>query len=134
MRRIYKLIGGVAVTLLAVALVAVPAAGSTTSSSLYAQLHGSSAYPAATGNSYYVGGMGMMGSRDVRVTVNHMSRLAGQRVQVYLNGARVGFMRVSSTGYAYHRWTGTALPWCMGGSQVVVRTSTGLTIVSGAYR
>ena len=134
MRIMAKVIEGVAVALLAVGLTTVPAAGSTASTGLYAPLQGSTAYPTATGDSYYYGGMGMMGSRDVRVTVNHMARLAGQQVAVFLDGARVGYMLVSSTGYAYHRWTGSFVPWCMGGSRVIVRTSGGATLASGAYR
>jgi hypothetical protein len=70
----------------------------------------------------------------VKVTVNYMTRLAGQRVAVFLNGTRVGWMLVSRTGYAYHDWNGWYVPFCMGGSGIVVRSSTGATIATGTYR
>ena len=131
-----------AAALLTAAVVTVPASGASgpdasstnvSSSNLYTSLHGSSGYPTAAGYSYYYG-MGMMGGRDVKVTVNHMTRLAGQRVSVYINGSRVGTMLVSSTGYAFHDWNGSFVPYCMGGSGVFVRTSGGVQIVMGNYR
>jgi hypothetical protein len=133
MRIMIRLVGLMAAALFTGAVVAVPASGATTSTNLYTPLYGSTAYPTAAGYSYY-SGMGMMGGRDVKVTVNHITRLAGQRVTVFLNGTRVGTMLVSSTGSAYHDWTGSSAPSCMSGSRVAVRTSSGTTIDTGTYR
>jgi hypothetical protein len=142
MRTTARLVAVMAAVLLSTGVAAAPASGASSTNasstnasktSLYAPLHGTTAYPTATGTSYYYG-MGMMGGRDVKVTVNHMTRLAGQRVSVYINGTRVGTMLVSSTGYAFHDWNGSFVPYCMGGSGVFVRTSGGVQIVMGNYR
>lgn len=133
MRTRTRLAGLIAPALLGAAIVTVPAAAAGASTHLYAPLGGSTTYPTATGHSDYYGGMGMMGGgREVKVTVSHITRLSGQRVSVFLNGTRVGTMLVSSTGYAYHDWT-AGVPYCMGGSRIVVRTSAGTAIAKGTY-
>ena len=134
MRTMTRLAGLAVPALLAAAIVAVPASAAATTSHLHAPLGGSGGYPAAAGYSDYYGSMGMMGNREAKVTVNHITQLAGQRVVVFLNGTRVGTMLVSATGHAYHDWTGQWLPYCMGGSRVVVRTTGGKAVATGAYR
>lgn len=133
MRSMTRAAALVALLLLGAALAVSPATASS-GTTYYASLQGTTHYPTAYGNSNYYGGMGMMGSRDVKVTVKQAQRLAGQYVMVYLNGTRVGRMLVSSTGYAHHEWTGQYVPYCMRGSGVVVKTSRGTSVVVGSYR
>jgi hypothetical protein len=75
--------------------------------------------------------------REVEVTVTGISRLAGRRVTVYINGRKVGTMRVASRGRAHRDWStahGQSVPSARAGSSVQVRTAGGTLIVSGRYR
>jgi hypothetical protein len=75
--------------------------------------------------------------REVEVTVSGIRRLAGRRVTVYVNGRKVGTMRVSSTGRAHRDWStshGQSVPSATAGSTVKIRTTGGTLIASGRYR
>lgn len=138
MRMITRLTGLAAGVMLAAGAFAVPSSAATTARGvdLYTHLSGSSAYPAATGYSEYHQHMGMMRGREVEVNLNHLTRLAGQQVFVYLNGTKVGGMRVSSGGHAYRHWetwNGDRVPRCSAGSAVKIRTSGGGLIATGTY-
>ena len=66
-----------------------------------------------------------------------ISRLAGQRVTVYLNRHKIGTMRVSSRGRAHRDWSTShhqSVPSAGAGSPVQVRTAGGKLIVSGKYK
>lgn len=97
---------------------------------LHAALRGSHAYPRASGTaSYEYGHRG----RELDVRVSHLTRLAGQRLIVYVHGAKAGTMTVSRTGYAHlelHRGVFA----CKAGQPVRVRTVSETLVASGTFR
>lgn len=110
-----------------------PAAIAATEVHVDARLHGSSSFSRATGFSEYE----RAGTqRDVEVTVNHVARLAGKTLKVYVNGNWVGTMPVRSTGFAHREWDtdhGQRVPFAAAGDPVRVRTMGGKLIASGIY-
>jgi hypothetical protein len=138
MRTSTRLAGLAAGVMLAAGALAVPSSAVTAARGvdLFGHLSGSSAYPAATGYSEYHQDMGMMRGREVEVNLHHLARLAGHQVLIYLNGTKVGAMRISSGGHGYHHWAtwnGQRSPRCTVGSTVKIRTSGGVLIATGAY-
>jgi hypothetical protein len=100
---------------------------------LHARLSGSSAFSTATGSSDYERGSG---GREVEVTVRNIAGLAGKRVGVFVAGAKVGTMRVRSTGVAHREWDtehGDAVPFASAGDRVKVKTASGTLIASGTF-
>lgn len=99
-----------------------------------ARLHGSSAFPSTRGHSEYER---TSTHREVEVTVNNApGRLRGHSVTVFVNGRRVGTMRVNSAGHAEREWStsrGQFVPWAGAGSPCRVRTASGTLVVSGRY-
>ena len=96
-------------------------------------LQGSAAFPAANGKAVYkVDG----GERELQIEVEDIRRLAGKRVNVFVNGNKIGSPRVSSLGEArVERNTdaGQSVPRITNGSPVRVRTQGGTLIASGRF-
>lgn len=110
-----------------------PSAQAVTEIDLDVRLSHSASFTHATGFSEYE----RIGSqREVDVTVNHISGLAGQRLKVYSNRHWVGTMLVRRTGYAHREWDtdhGQRVPFASAGDPVRVRTPSGRLVVSGVY-
>jgi hypothetical protein len=112
----------------------VPAASAASPVHLHAALHHSSVFPNATGHSdYHRDGT----ARSIEVTVHHIAKLSGKRVQVFANHHIVGTIRVNTIGSAHREWDtehGQTVPFVAAGGPIRVRTMTGTTIAPGVYR
>lgn len=96
-------------------------------------LRPSNAYPAAIGTAHY---QQQPGQREIEIEVEHIRSLAGRRVLIFVNGARVGIARVSGRGIAdFDRNTerGQRVPKVMRGTPVQVRRSGGPIVVAGTF-
>jgi hypothetical protein len=111
-----------------------PAAAPAAEADYFTYLTASSDFSGARGDSEYE----REGTkREVEVTVSGISRLAGQRVGVYVDGRKVGTMRVSTRGRAHREWStshGRSVPSARAGSSLRVRTAGGTLIASGTDR
>jgi hypothetical protein len=93
----------------------------------------SSAFRTASGSAQY---QSQPGQRELQIELEHLAKLAGQRVSFYANGARFGVAKVSSTGIVQidrNTELGQSVPWIVHGSTVAARTSTGVLISSGRF-
>jgi hypothetical protein len=118
------------VAALTLALAGTAVAGSS-KTEFRANLAGSATYRAANGKAVYkVDG----GEREFQVEVEDARTLAGKTVNVYVNGAKVGSMRINSFGdrrLSRNSDLGQAVPTLSSGSSVMVKTTTGVLVVSG---
>lgn len=113
------------------AMVVVPAALAGANSQI--TLKPSSSYPKATGTAQY---QSQPGQRELQIEVEHLRGLAGQSLGIYVGGTKIGIARVNSRGVAelarnselaqHVRSVGA-------GTEVAVRTSHAVTIVSGTF-
>lgn len=97
------------------------------------QLHGSSAFPAANGKAKYKKDGT---NREFQVEVEDINRLRGQRVNVFVNGNKIGSPLVNRFGEArLNRDTqlGQSVPNIVSGSRVTVKTQGGTLIASGSF-
>jgi len=96
-------------------------------------LRGSALFPAAFGTAKYkVDGA----EREFQVEVENITSLAGQRLYVVVNGARVGSFVVTSlgTGRLIRNTTrGQNVPFITAGSTVRVKTGAGAVVVRGTF-
>ncbi|MDX6534290.1 MAG: hypothetical protein QOF68_2034 [Gaiellales bacterium] len=96
-------------------------------------LQAGDAYPSATGKAKYK----KDGSnRELEVEVQHIRSLAGKRVNVFVNGNKIGSPLVNRFGNAnLNRDTqlGQAVPNIVDGSTVRVKTLGGTLIASGTF-
>ena len=96
-------------------------------------LHGSAAFPNATGKAVFkVDGA----KRELQIEVEHIPALAGQKVRFFVNGNLLGSKVVSSLGAAkISRSTekGQTVPAITDGSTVRVRTTSGTLVASGSF-
>jgi hypothetical protein len=109
----------------------VPAALATSNQQV--KLRSAARYPAATGTAQY---QAQPGQREFQVEVGHLRSLAGQRVSVFVNGARIGKARVTAAGRAElvrNSEIGQRVPAIRSGTHVSVRTGSGALLVTGAF-
>jgi hypothetical protein len=100
---------------------------------LEARLHGSGAYPNASGVSQFEPDSR---GREIEVTVRHVAALAGKRLTVIVGGHRLGKVKVRSTGVAHgewESWEGKTVPSLSAGDRIRVRTPDGTLVVRGGY-
>jgi hypothetical protein len=93
----------------------------------------STTYPTAAGSAQY---QAQPGQRELQIEVYRLTKLAGQNVTFYANGAKFGVGKVSSTGIAQidrNTELGQSVPTMVHGSSVAARTSTGVLIASGRF-
>jgi hypothetical protein len=93
----------------------------------------STSYPKATGSSQY---QSQGSQRELQVEVEHLKALAGQHVNVFVNGSKWASPAVSSLGIAQvdrNTDAGQKVPTIAHGSTVRVRTTSGTLIASGTY-
>jgi predicted PilT family ATPase len=93
----------------------------------------SNKYPAATGTAQY---QSQPGQREVQIEIDHIRSLAGQYVNVYVGGAKIGAARVNSRGVAElarNSELAQRVPQVRAGTRVTVQTSRAVTVVSGTF-
>lgn len=96
-------------------------------------LRASNTYPAASGTAQY---QSQPGQREIQVEIDHIRSLAGQYVNVYVGGSKVGTARVNSRGVAeLTRNTELAqrVPQVGAGTTITVQTSHAAPVVSGTF-
>jgi hypothetical protein len=129
MRRSSRIVSLLAVSLLAMAVVpAVLAAGNS-----QIALRSSSAYPAASGTAQY---QAQPGQRELQIEIDHIRPLAGQWVNVYVGGSKIGAARVTSRGVAElarNSELAQRVPRIRAGTIVTVQTSRAVKVVSGTF-
>jgi len=120
------------ITLVALA-VAVPAALASGGDGMRITLKPAKAFPAAKGSAKF---KSKPGERELQVEVEHVRRLAGQRVVILVGGTKLGTAKVSTLGAARvsrKSDLGQRVPPVSAGTVVKVRTSAGKTVVKGSF-
>jgi hypothetical protein len=92
-------------------------------------LKASSAFPGAKGKAKFK----TDGQRELEIEVEHVRRLAGQRVNFLVNAKRVGSKRISGLGAAQLDRRGSTFPAINSGTRISVKTAAGALIVSGRF-
>jgi hypothetical protein len=92
-------------------------------------LKASSAFPGASGKAKFQN----QGQRELEIEVEHVRRLAGKRVNFFVNSTKVGSARVSGLGAAQVNRRGASFPAIKAGTRIKVKTAGGTTIVSGRF-
>ena len=87
------------------------------------------AFPGASGKAKFQN----EGQRELEVEVEHVRRLAGQRVNFFVNSTKIGSARVSRLGAAQVNRRGAGFPAINAGTRVKVKTAAGKPIVSGQF-
>jgi hypothetical protein len=92
-------------------------------------LKASSAFPGAKGKAKFK----TDGQRELEIEVEHVRRLAGQRVNFFVNAKRVGSLRINGFGAAELNRRGSSVPAISSGTRISVKTASGRLIVSGRF-
>jgi opacity protein-like surface antigen len=114
-----------ALAALAVAAPAVQAKGGGTR----VALKPGASFPGASGKAKFQN----EGQRELEIEVEHVRRLAGKRVNFFVNSTKVGSARVSGLGAAQINRRGASFPAIKAGTRVKVKTAAGKLIVSGRF-
>ena len=114
----------VALAALAFAAPAVQAKGGT-----IIALKASSAFPGAKGKAKFQ----VEGQHELEIEVEHVRRLAGKRVNFFVNAKKVGSLRISGLGAAQLNLRGSRAPAVRSGTRISVKTAGGTLIVSGRF-
>ena len=119
------------VSLLALAALAVaaPAVQAKGAPGTRIALKSSVAFPGASGKAK----LQNEGQRELEVEVEHVRRLAGKRVNFFVNSTKIGSARVSGLGAAQVNRRGAGFPAINAGTRVSVKTAGGKLIVSGRF-
>ena len=124
MKRMFIPLAIVALAALALAAPAVQAKGGT-----IIALKASSAFPGAKGKAKFQ----VEGQRELEIEVEHVRRLAGKRVNFFVNAKKVGSLRISGLGAAQLNLRGSRAPAVRSGTRISVKTAGGTLIVSGRF-
>jgi hypothetical protein len=116
----------VALTALAVAAPAVQAKGEP---GIRIALKSSAAFPGVSGKAKFQN----QGQRELEIEVEHVRRLAGKRVNFFVNSTKVGSARVNGLGAAQVNRRGARFPAITAGTRIKVKTAAGKLIVSGRF-
>jgi opacity protein-like surface antigen len=73
------------------------------------------------------------GQRELEIEVEHVRRLAGERVNFFVNSTKVGSARVNGLGAAQVSRRGASFPTITAGTRIKVKTAGGKLIVSGRF-
>jgi hypothetical protein len=119
----------VAVLALAALALAAPAVQAKGGPGTRIALKASSAFPGASGKAKFQN----EGQRELEIEVEHVRRLAGKRVNFFVNSTKVGSARISGLGAAQINRRGSAFPAIHAGTRVKVKTAGGATIVAGRF-
>ena len=126
MKRMFIPIAVLALAALALAAPAVQAKGGP---GTRIALKAASAYPGASGKAKFQN----EGQRELEIEVEHVRRLAGKRVNFFVNSTKVGSARISGLGAAQINRRGSTFPAINAGTRVKVKTAGGATIVAGRF-
>lgn len=118
-----------AVFALAALALAVPAVQAKGGPGTRIALKSASAFPGASGKAKFQN----EGQRELEIEVEHVRRLAGKRVNFFVNSAKVGSARISGLGAAQVNRRGAGFPAIHAGTLVKVKTTGGKLIVSGRF-
>ena len=124
MKRMFIPLTIVALAALALAAPAVQAKGGT-----IIALKASSAFPGAKGKAKFQ----VEGQRELEIEVEHVRRLAGKRVNFFVNAKKVGSLRINGFGAAELNLRGSRAPAVRSGTRISVKTAGGTLIVSGRF-
>ena len=124
MKRMFIPVAIVALAALAFAAPAVQAKGGT-----IVPLKASSSFAGANGKAKFQN----EGQRELEIEVEHIRRLAGQRVNFFVNAKKVGSKRVNGLGAAQLDRRGSTFPAIGSGTRISVKTASGKLIVSGRF-
>jgi hypothetical protein len=119
----------VAVLVLAALALAAPAVQAKGGPGTRIALKSSSAFPGASGKAKFQN----QGQRELEIEVEHVRRLAGKRVNFFVNSTKVGSARVSGLGAAQIERRGASFPAINSGTRIKVKTAGGKLIVSGRF-
>jgi hypothetical protein len=86
-------------------------------------------FPGASGKAKFQN----QGQRELEIEVEHVRRLAGKRVNFFVNSTKVGSARVSGLGAAQIERRGASFPAINSGTRIKVKTAGGKLIVSGRF-
>jgi len=119
------------VSLLALAALAVaaPAVQAKNDPGMRIVLKASGAFPGASGKAKFQ----TKDQRELEMEVEHVRRLAGKRVNFYVNSTKVGSARVNGLGAAQINRRGASFPSIATGTQIKIKTAAGKLIVSGRF-
>ena len=92
-------------------------------------LHPTSAFSGAKGSAKSQ----VEGRRELEIEVEHVRRLAGKRVNFFVNSTKVGSARISGLGAAQVNKRGSSFPAIKAGTRIKVKTTGGATIVAGRF-
>ena len=92
-------------------------------------LKASNAYPGASGKAKFQNN----GQRELEIEVEHVRRLAGKRVNFFVNSTKVGSARINGLGAAQVNRRGSAFPAINAGTRIKVKTAGGALIVAGRF-
>ena len=118
-----------AILALAALALAVPAVQAKGGPGTRIALKSSSAYPGASGKAKFQN----QGQRELEVEVEHVRRLAGKRVNFFVNSTKIGSARVNGLGAAQINKRGAGFPAISAGTRIKVKTTGGATIVAGRF-
>lgn len=124
MKRMFIPVAIVALAALAFAAPAVQAKGGT-----IIALKASSSFPGAKGKAKFQN----EGQRELEIEVEHVRRLAGQRVSFFVGSRKLGSKRISALGAAQLDRRGSTFPAIGSGTRISVKTASGKLIVSGRF-
>ena len=126
MKRMFIPLTIVALAALAVAAPAVQAKGDP---GTIIALKASSAFPSAKGKAKFK----TDGQRELEIEIEHLRRLAGSRVNFFVNTKRVGSARINGLGAAQVERRGATFPAVKAGTRISVKTAGGRLIASGRF-
>jgi hypothetical protein len=124
MKRMFIPLTIVALAALALTAPAVQAKGGT-----IIALKASSSFSGAKGKAKFQN----EGQRELEIEVEHVRRLAGKRVNFFVNAKKVGSKRVNGLGAAQLDRRGSTFPAIGSGTRISVKTAGGKLIVSGRF-
>ncbi len=96
-------------------------------------LKGSAQFPNAKGTAKY---KDRGGEQEFQVEVENVKKLAGKKLSVFVDGNKVGTMRINQFGAGrleLNSDRGDNVPAISGGSKVQVKTGAGVLVVSGSF-
>ena len=118
-----------AILALAALALAVPAVQAKGGPGTRIALKSTGAFPGASGKAKFQN----EGQRELEIEVEHVRRLAGKRVNFFVNSTKVGSARISGLGAAQIERRGSAFPAVHAGTRIKVKTTAGKTIVAGRF-
>ena len=119
----------VAVLVLAALALAAPAVQAKGGPGTRIALKSTGAFPGASGKAKFQN----EGQRELEIEVEHVRRLAGKRVNFFVNATKVGSARVNGLGAAQINKRGSGFPAIKAGTRIKVKTTGGATIVAGRF-